>query len=65
MYCYSKVISDGKYKKDYVYQNNLRGNCIYGFMCDGNIAATSQWLCRKDILIKMGGFITMPSKRCV
>ena len=62
VYCYSKVKASNKFSKDFINERHYKGNCIYEFMYDGCIAATSQWLCKKDILLELGGFKKMPSK---
>lgn len=61
VYCYTESYDENntklqEYKKDYV------GNCLFESMCDC-IAATSQWLCKKEYLKKVGGFTDVPSKQ--
>ena len=64
VYCYSKTVFDDSNNNDVVYdKNNYRGNCLREFLLDGTIAATTQWLCRKDSLNSIGGFDNVPSKQ--
>lgn len=64
VYCYSKTVFDDSNSNDVVYdKNNYRGNCLREFLLDGTIAATTQWLCRKDSLNSIGGFDNVPSKQ--
>ncbi|MBR1884234.1 MAG: glycosyltransferase family 2 protein [Clostridia bacterium] len=60
VYCYCYGIKDGKITKRYHY--DLTGNCIFEGMkmC---IAATSQWLCKKDYLESVGCFSNVPCKQ--
>lgn len=64
VYCYSKTVFDDSNNNDVVYdKNNYCGNCLREFLLDGTIAATTQWLCRKDSLNSIGGFDNVPSKQ--
>ena len=61
VYCFTKRIKpNGKAGKTYKY--SFKGNCIYEGMkrC---IAATSQWLCKKEFFLKVGGFSDVPSQQ--
>ncbi len=44
-----------------LYRYKFKGHCLYNGLYDC-IAATSQWLCRKEALIKVGGFSKIPSQ---
>jgi glycosyltransferase involved in cell wall biosynthesis len=60
VYCYTKSLeADGTSK---LYQHDMIGNCLYEAMLD-NIAATSQWMCRKSALIDVGMFDDVPCKQ--
>lgn len=64
VYCYSKTVFDDNENNDVIYdKNNYRGNCLKEFLLDGTIAATTQWLCRKESLNCIGGFDNVPSKQ--
>ena len=60
VYCYCKGIKNGKMTKKYCY--NYMGNCLYEamLMC---IAATSQWMCKKNCLLDVGMFSNVPCKQ--
>lgn len=44
------------------YEKNIRGDFLYENML-GTVAATSQWLCLKNAVVKVGGFKKVPSKQ--
>ena len=44
------------------YRNTCRGNCVYEGM-KSCIAATSQWMCKKEALLKVGCFSDVPCKQ--
>lgn len=44
------------------YKNSASGNCIFEAMLSCQ-AATSQWLCKRDPLIRVGMFSNVPSKQ--
>ena len=60
VYCYCIQMKETqiihKYKNDYI------GNCVYEGMLDC-IAATSQWMCKKDALTTVGMFTDTPCKQ--
>lgn len=60
IYCYCiqrhNHVETRRYRYDYV------GNCIYDAMLDC-IAATSQWMCRKEALVRVGMFTDTPCKQ--
>lgn len=61
VYCHTLMMKN----KDEVmeeYRYTFRGNCVYEGML-GSIAATSQWMCRKDALLKVGCFSNVPCKQ--
>lgn len=60
VYCYCNGIFNGKITKKYCY--NYVGNCLYDAMllC---IAATSQWMCKKECLVDVGMFSDVPCKQ--
>lgn len=60
VYCYCDGIKDGKVKDQYRY--NYKGNCLFDAM-RMSIAATTQWMCRKEALLSVGGFTDMPCKQ--
>jgi len=63
VYCYATSYdNDGNRIMDYC--NDIRGseNCIYNQMLSC-IAATSQWLCRTDLLREISGFHDVPSRQ--
>ena len=61
VYCYTQAM-DANDKILLVYKNNVRGDFLYEAMIDC-IAATSQWLCKKNALLSVGGFSNVPSKQ--
>lgn len=44
------------------YKNNTVGNCIFEAMYEC-VAATTQWLCKRDALLDVDGFTDVPSKQ--
>lgn len=60
VYCYCDGIKGGKVKDRYRY--DYKGNCLFDAMCM-SIAATTQWMCRKEALLSVGGFTNMPCKQ--
>lgn len=58
-YC-DGVNKEGKVIKKYRY--NERGYCLFSAMKEC-FAATSQWLCKREALLKVGGFADMPCKQ--
>lgn len=61
VYCYTASYDENNNKiREYKY--NYRGNCLVEAMCDC-IAATSQWLCRKECLLDVGNFTDVPCKQ--
>lgn len=60
VYCYCKGVKDGRTIKEYKY--NYTGNCLAQVM-KGCIAATSQWMCKKECLNKVGNFTNVPCKQ--
>ena len=61
VYCHTEELeSEDKVIRTYCYR--YRGNCVYDGMnlC---IAATSQWLCRKEALLDVGCFSDVPCKQ--
>ncbi len=61
VYCYTESFDENN-KKIKEYKNDYSGNCLAQAMYDC-IAATSQWMCRKDSLLKVGCFSDVPSKQ--
>lgn len=59
VYCYCIEIG---YKKNKYYHYDYIGDCYYAAMLDC-IAATSQWMCRKEALMKVGLFSNVPCKQ--
>lgn len=45
------------------YMQTFNGNCLFDQATFGCICATSQWLCRKDALLDVGGFDLSPAKQ--
>lgn len=62
VYCYSIIKSNNLFSRDFINKRTYCGNCVYEFMYDGCIAATSQWMCKKSVLLELNGFKSMPSK---
>lgn len=60
VYCYCDGIKGGKVKDRYRY--DYKGNCLFDAMCM-SIAATTQWMCRKEALLSVGGFTNIPCKQ--
>lgn len=60
VYCYCVQMKGKQIVRKY--ENDYVGNCIYEGMLDC-IAATSQWMCRKEALLKVGMFTNMPCKQ--
>lgn len=60
VYGFCREIGEKGVKREYKY--DFRGNCIYEAMLDC-IAATSQWMCRRDALIDVGMFSDVPCKQ--
>ncbi len=60
VYCYCNAVLNGKVIRKYNY--DYVGNCLYNAMriC---IAATSQWMCKKECLIDVGMFSDVPCKQ--
>jgi len=54
------LLDDGKYV---LYRRTVNGNALFEQACCGCIAATSQWVARKDALLKVGCFSDSPSKQ--
>lgn len=64
VYCYSKTVFDDVKNNTIIYdKNDFVGNCLKELIIDGTIAATSQWLCKKQDLVEIGGFDDVPSKQ--
>lgn len=60
VYCYCVQKKNGSIIKKYHY--DYVGNCIYPAMLDC-VAATSQWMCKKDALENVGMFTDTPCKQ--
>lgn len=60
VYCYCNGMCNGKITKKYCY--DYVGNCLYDAMCLC-IAATSQWMCKKECLVDVGMFSDVPCKQ--
>ena len=61
VYCHTvTMISSTETAEEY--RNTARGNCVFEGMREC-IAATSQWLCRKDALLDVGCFSDVPCKQ--
>lgn len=61
VYCYTDSYDENNVKL-YEYKYNYVGNCLVDAMC-GCIAATSQWLCKKEYLLDVERFTDVPSKQ--
>lgn len=61
VYCYDKAIDNHRNIK-YTHKNDFCGNCLFEAMYDC-IASTSLWLCKKKVLIEIGGFRNIPCKQ--
>lgn len=61
VYSYFETITDTG--KHIIGTNNFSGNCTYEQLVHNCIAATSQWMCRKDILLEVGMFSIVPCKQ--
>ncbi|MBW9145259.1 glycosyltransferase family 2 protein [Clostridium sp. CM027] len=61
VYCYTDSYDENN-KKLYEYRYDYRGNCLVDAMYDC-IAATSQWLCRKECLLEVENFTDVPCKQ--
>lgn len=62
VYCHARFINK-QGKSTYSDCRNFRGNCLFEAMAENCIAATSQWMVKKDILVKVGGFPDVPCKQ--
>lgn len=62
VFCDSVMTHDNDKFVCYV-KPRYKGCCIYEAMRDNCLAATSQWLVRKDIICGIGGFDLVPSKQ--
>lgn len=61
VYCYTDSYDENNKKlKEYKY--DYRENCLVDAMCDC-IAATSQWLCKKECLLDVENFTDVPCKQ--
>ena len=60
VYCYCEEIKHGRL--NHIYKNDIVGNCVYEGMLDC-IAATSQWMCKKNALLKVQMFTDTPCKQ--
>lgn len=60
VYCYCIQMKGNQIVRKY--SNDYIGKCVYNAMLDC-IAATSQWMCRKDALISVGMFTDTPCKQ--
>ena len=62
VYCFAKFINkDGS--STYSDRRVYRGNCLYEAMQSNCIAATSQWMVKKDFLVNVGCFPDVPCKQ--
>ncbi|MFD0047948.1 glycosyltransferase family 2 protein [Actinomycetes bacterium NPDC127524] len=61
VYGYVEAITDEG--RSVVYRHTFDGNCTYEQLLHNCIAATSQWVCRKDSLLKVGMFADVPCKQ--
>lgn len=62
VYCHAKFINkDGS--STYSDKRNFHGNCLYEAMEQNCIAATSQWMVKKEALDRVGGFPDVPCKQ--
>lgn len=62
VYCYAKFINkDGS--STYSDRRNFSGNCLYEAMEANCIAATSQWMVKKDKILEVGCFPDVPCKQ--
>lgn len=62
VYCYAKFINkDGS--STYSDRRDFHGNCLYEAMEQNCIAATSQWMVKKDLLEAVGCFPDVPCKQ--
>lgn len=62
VYCYAKFINK-KGTSTYSDRRDFKGNCIYEAMAENCIAATSQWMVKKEALMSVGCFPDVPCKQ--
>lgn len=62
VYCYAKFINR-KGTSTYSDRRNFRGNCLFEAMAENCIAATSQWMVKRDALMEVGCFPDVPCKQ--
>ena len=62
VYCHAKFINKNG-SSTYSDTRNFHGNCLYEAMEQNCIAATSQWLVKKEALDAVGGFPDVPCKQ--
>lgn len=63
LYCYAEERFEHNPRKTVLYAYPFKGNCIYEQMRIGCIAATSQWMVKREVFNKLGGFDDVPSKQ--
>ncbi|KZD58116.1 MULTISPECIES: glycosyltransferase family 2 protein [Bacillus] len=61
VYGYTETVMDNG--KHIIVENNFSGNCLYEQLVHNCIAATTQWMCRKDVLLEVGMFQDVPCKQ--
>ncbi|MBY0145119.1 glycosyltransferase family 2 protein [Neobacillus niacini] len=61
VYGYTETVTDSG--KRIIVKHNFSGNCLYEQLVHNCIAATSQWMCRKDVLLEVGMFQDVPCKQ--
>lgn len=56
-------IVDEVHDKSKIFGNKYKGNCLYELLKIDCIAATSQWACKREALLKVGMFSDVPAKQ--
>ncbi len=62
VYCYAKFINK-QGTSTYSDRRDFRGNCLFEAMAENCIAATSQWMVKKDKIVEVGCFPDVPCKQ--
>lgn len=62
VYCYAKFINR-QGTSTYSDRRDFSGNCLYEAMAENCIAATSQWMVKRDALMAVGCFPDVPCKQ--
>lgn len=62
VYCYSRHINKSG-QVVYADRRNFHGNCLYEAMEQNCIAATSQWMVKREAIVRVGKFPDVPCKQ--